>query len=49
MFEKFILDSFQTLGITNQDNVKYHLGTTWSVGGEDKLNPRVEITLKGQP
>ena len=46
MFEKFILDSFQTLNIVKQDNVKYHYGTIWSIGGQDTTNPRVEITLK---
>lgn len=46
MFEKFILDSLQTLKIIPQDNVKHHYGTIWSVGGQDTANPRVEITLK---
>lgn len=49
IFEKFVLDSLQTLNITQQDNVKHHLGTTWSVGGCDKENPRVEITLIPTP
>lgn len=47
MFEKFILDSLQSLNIVKQDNVKYHYGTIWSIGGQDTENPRVEITLKG--
>ncbi len=46
MFEKFTLDSLQTLNIIQQDNVKYHYGTIWSIGEQDKLNPRVEITIK---
>ena len=45
MAEKFCLDAFQELGIVQQDNVKFHLGTTWSISGQDKLNPRTEITL----
>lgn len=44
--EKFTLDSLQEFGVTTQDNVKYHLGTTWSIVNQDKLNPRVEITLQ---
>lgn len=47
MFEKFILDSLQTLNVIPQDNVKYHYGTIWSVGGQDTVNPRVEIILRG--
>lgn len=45
MFEKFFLDALQELKIVQQDNVKYHLGTTWSVGGQDKDNPRCEIIV----
>jgi hypothetical protein len=36
MFEKFVLDAFQELNIVKQDNVKHHLGTIWSIGGQDK-------------
>ena len=43
--EKHILDSLQSGGIVINDNVKYHHGTTWSLGGVDKLNPRVEIEV----
>ena len=46
VFEKFILDSLQTLNIIVQDNVKYHYGTIWTIGGQDTTNPRVEITIK---
>ena len=45
MMEKFTLDSLQELGIVQQDNVKFHMGTTWSIAGQSKLNPRAEITL----
>lgn len=46
MMEKYILDALQELNIVKQDNVKYHYGTIWSIGGQDTSNPRVEITLK---
>lgn len=44
--EKIFLDFAQSAGITTNDNVKYHLGSSWSIGGLDKLNPRVDITIK---
>lgn len=46
LMEKFLLDALQEYGVTQNDNVTYHLGTTWSVAGQDKLNPRAEITLQ---
>ena len=47
--EKVLLDGLQEAKLITEDNPNYHLGTTWSVVGQDKLNPRVEITLKEQP
>lgn len=44
MVEKFVLDALQGPVITN-DNVRCDLGGSWSVSGQDKENPRVEITL----
>ena len=46
MIEKFFLDAIQEINIVENDNVNYHLGSTWSIGGQDKSNPRCEITLK---
>lgn len=45
IIEKFVLDSLQSLNIVINDNVKYHKGTTWRVLGQDKDNPRCEVTL----
>ena len=45
LMEKVFLDFAQNYGIIEQDNVKYHLGTTWSVAGQDKENPRCEIQI----
>lgn len=47
LIEKFFLDYAQTEGIISNDNVNFHLGTTWKVAGRDKDNPRCEITIKG--
>ena len=46
LIEKFYLDAIKTHGLISDDNVNYHLGSTWSVAGQDKDNPRVEITIK---
>lgn len=44
--EKVLLDGLQKCGYIKEDNLKYHLGTTWNVAGQDKLNPRCVITIK---
>lgn len=50
LIEKFYLDSLKTHGIIIDDNVQFHLGSSWTVIGQDKDNPRMEIILhKGQP
>ena len=46
LIEKFLLDALQANNTVTNDNVKYHLGSTWSIGGQDKTNPRIEITIK---
>jgi hypothetical protein len=48
LVEKVLLDVLQKEGCIKQDNVKYHLGTTWCVAGQDKENPRCEITITPQ-
>lgn len=50
LIEKFYLDSLKAHGIIIDDNVQFHLGSSWTVIGQDKENPRMEIILhKGQP
>jgi len=46
LVEKSFLDILQKSSLTREDNVKHHLGSTWSVAGQDKINPRMEITIK---
>ena len=45
LIEKFTLDSLQDENLIINDNVQYHLGTTWEVIEQDKNNPRCEITI----
>ena len=46
LVEKIFLDFAQSANIIPNDCVKYHCGSTWKLGGQDKLNPRCEITLE---
>jgi hypothetical protein len=46
LMEKYLLDALQEFNIIDNDNAKYHLGSSWTVAGQSKSNPRVEITLK---
>lgn len=45
LIEKFSLDALQEHGTIINDNVKYHLGTTWEIVEQDKDNPRCEVTV----
>lgn len=45
LIEKFALDALQEEKVIVNDNVKYHLGTTWEVLGQDKDNPRCIVTI----
>lgn len=47
VIEKFFLDGLVSANIITNDNVAYHKGSTWSIGEQSKLDPRVEITLTG--
>ena len=46
LIEKFYLDAIKTHGLISDDNVNYHVGSTWVVLGQDKENPRIEIAIK---
>ena len=43
--EKFTLDAMQELDIIKGDDVKFHKKTEWTVRGQDKDNPRIEMRL----
>ena len=45
VIEKIALDALQEFSIIDNDNVKYHLGSCYTVKGQDKVNPRAEITV----
>lgn len=46
LMEKVVLDALQKSNIITNDNVKYHMGSTWTIAGQDKSNPRCEIYIK---
>jgi Holliday junction resolvase RusA-like endonuclease len=48
LIEKVLLDALQSAGVITNDNVQFHLGTTWRVAGQDRDNPRCDITIKEQ-
>ena len=43
--EKVFLDALQEHGTITNDNPKYHLGSSWTVAGQDRTNPRIEVTI----
>ncbi len=45
IIEKFTLDALQQHEIITNDSVKFHLGSLSQVMGQDKVNPRCEITI----
>ena len=44
--EKYLLDAIQEIGLVTNDNVQYHIGSKWDVGGQDKDNPRMEVCIR---
>lgn len=46
LVEKFLLDALQSTNTIPNDTVKYHLGSSWEVVGQDKDNPRVEVIIR---
>jgi len=45
--EKYLLDGMVSIGLVENDNVKYHIGSSWKVGEKDTAFPRVEIEIYG--
>ena len=46
LIEKFTLDALKLNNIIPDDNVNCHIGSSYLVVGQDKINPRVEIAIK---
>ena len=46
LIEKFYLDAIKEHGLIVDDNVNYHISSSWEVIAQDKANPRIEVTLK---
>ena len=46
LIEKFYLDSLKAHGTIIDDNVNYHISSSWQVVAQDKTNPRIEVTIK---
>ena len=46
LIEKFYLDSLKANGTIIDDNVQYHISSSWQVVAQDKTNPRIEVTIK---
>ena len=46
MTSKWVNDAMQELKLVPNDNVQYLVQELHKVAGQDKLNPRVEITIK---
>ena len=46
LIEKFLLDALKEHSLIIDDNVNYHLGSSWQIISQDKINPRIEATIK---
>lgn len=49
LIEKFVLDSLQENKVIINDNVKFHMGSSWEIKGQDKNNPRCIISVIPYP
>lgn len=48
VIDKYLQDALQELGVVQNDNVKYYVGCSVEVAGQDKLNPRLECEIMGE-
>ena len=46
LIEKFYLDAIKEHSLIIDDNVNYHISSSWQVIAQDKTNPRIEVTIK---
>ena len=47
IIEKCLLDALQEHHIIPNDNVQYHLSSSWEIASQDTIDPRVEVTISG--
>lgn len=45
LIEKFTLDALQDCGIILNDNINYHVGSSWEIIDQDIIYPRCLVTL----
>ena len=46
LIEKFYLDAIKEHGLIVDDNINYHISSSWEVIAQDKANPRIEISIQ---
>ena len=45
VIDKMLMDALQENGVIEQDNVQSYVRSSWEVGGQDTINPRIEIKI----
>jgi hypothetical protein len=46
LIDKFVQDSLQQSNIVRNDNVQFYTRSVFEVGGQDRLNPRVDVLIE---
>jgi len=45
VIDKMFMDALQNHNIIEQDNVQTYIQSSWEVGGQDRVNPRIEVKI----
>lgn len=45
VIDKFLMDALQESGVIDNDNVQHYIYGSWEVAGQDKNNPRIEVSI----
>ena len=45
VIDKMFMDQLQNSKVIKDDNVLNYIGSSWEVGEQDKVNPRIEIRI----